>query len=70
MFFCLALGKEKLLLPDQNYLILGKEKALCTCILDCDWSESRLPWLDRVLLCVVGVGLNGVSWAVRYLDKP
>ena len=25
---------------------------------DCDWRESRLPWLDRVLLCLAGVGLK------------
>ena len=38
--------------------------------MDCDWWESRLPWLDRVPLCLVGVGLKRVSWAVRYLDEP
>ena len=35
-----------------------------------DWSDSSLPWLDMVFLCVDGVGLKQVSWAVRYLDKP
>ena len=28
-------------------------------------------WLStRVPLCLVGVGLKSISWAVRYLDKP
>ena len=30
------------------------------------YSECDLPWL----LCLVGVWLKWVSWAVRYLDKP
>ena len=34
------------------------------------WRESSLPWLDRILLWLVEVGLMWVSWAVRYLDKP
>ena len=45
-------------------------KALFTCILDQDWSDSRPPWLDIVLLCLDGVEIQLVSWAVRYLDKP
>ena len=31
---------------------------------------DKIPWLDRVLLCFVGVGLKWVSLEVRYLDKP
>ena len=38
--------------------------------MDCDWRESRLPWLDRVLICLVYVVLMQVSWAVRCLGKP
>ena len=34
------------------------------------WRESRLPSLERVLLCLVRVGVIWVSRAVRYLDKP
>ena len=47
-----------------NYPILGTEKAVYSCTVDCDWRESRLPWLDRVLLCLVRVGLEWVSRAV------
>ena len=42
---------------------------LNTCIVDCDWRESRLPWLDRVLLFFFGIGLKQVSWAVTYFDE-
>ena len=35
-----------------------------------DWSDSRLPWLDIVLVRLDGVGLKRVSWAVMCLDKP
>ena len=38
--------------------------------MDQDWSDSGLPWLDMVLLCLDGVGLMRVSWAVSYLYKP
>ena len=27
-------------------------------IVDYNWKDSRLPWLDRVLLCLVRVGLK------------
>ena len=27
-----------------------------------DLSDSRLPWVDIVLLCLDGVGLKRVSW--------
>ena len=40
------------------YSILGIEKVLNACIVDCDWRVSRLPWLDEVLVCFVGVGLK------------
>ena len=43
------------LVSGSIYSIIGKEKALYTCILDCDWRESRLPWLNRVMLCFVKV---------------
>ena len=42
---------------------------MITCILDQGWSHSRLPWLDMVVVCLDGVGLKPVSWAVRYFDK-
>ena len=76
----LAEGKEKLkkfcallrALPSfwLNLLYTRDRKALFTCIVDQDWSDSKLPWLDMFLLCLDGVGLKQVSWAVRYLDKP
>ena len=53
-----------------NLLNTRDRKYLYTCIVDQDWSDSRLPWLDIVLLCLDVVGLKRVSWAVRYLDKP
>ena len=77
--FFLVSGKEELekfTVPSSELhlflflSILRIEKALNTFILDCDWRESILPWLDSVLLCFVGVGLKGLSWAVRNLDKP
>ena len=33
-------------------------------------SDSSLPWLDVVLFCLDGVGLNWVSLAAMYLYKP
>ena len=38
--------------------ILGTERPFFICFADCDLRESRLPWLDRVLLCFVGVELK------------
>ena len=52
------------------YSILGTERDLLTCIVDRDWRMKWLPWLDRALLCLVGVGLKWVYWAARYLDRP
>ena len=37
--------------------------------MDPDWSGSRLPSLDIVLLCLDGTVLKLVSTAVRYLDQ-
>ena len=34
------------------------KKALLTCIVNRGWSDSRLPWLDIVILCMDGVGLK------------
>ena len=45
-------------------------KALLTCIVDPDWSNSRITWHNMVLLYLDGVVLKLESWAVRYLDKP
>ena len=50
--------------------MLGSEKVLYSCIMYCDWRESKLPWLERVLLFLVEVWLMWVSWAVKYLDLP
>ena len=47
-----------------NYPILGTEKVVYSCTVDCEWREIRLPWLDRGLLCLVRVGLEWVSRAV------
>ena len=41
------------------YFLQTKDKeALFTCIFDPDLGDSRLPWLDNVLLCLDGVGLT------------
>ena len=53
-----------------SLLNIRHRKGLYSWIVDCDWRESRLPWLDRVLLWLLEVGLMWVSWVVRYLDKP
>ena len=77
----LATGKGKKLeiefWPAQILLIFnvftqGKRQRsiFCFCIWDTNWRDSRLPWLDKVLSWLDGVGLKGVSWAVRYLEKP
>ena len=42
----------------MNLLNTRDRKSLSSCIAECDWRESRLPWLDKVLLCLVGVGLK------------
>ena len=55
---------------DQFTQCQEQKKLLYSCIVDCDWRKSRLPWLDRVLLYLVEFGLKRVSWAVRYLDEP
>ena len=47
-----------------NYPILGTEKAVYSFTVDCDWRDSRLPCLDRVLLCLVRVGLEWASRAI------
>ena len=46
------------------------KQALFTCNGDQDWCDSRLLWLEIVLLCLYEVGLKWVSWPVKYLDKP
>ena len=46
------------------------KQALFTYIVDKDWSDIRLIWLDIVMLCLDGVGLKRMSLAVRYLEKP
>ena len=38
--------------------------------MDKDWRDSRIPGLEIIVLCLGGVELKYVSWAVRYLDKP
>ena len=53
-----------------NYLLLGTEKTLSTFIVDLGWREIRLPSLARVLLCLVRLGVQRVSWVVSYLDMP
>ena len=80
MIICLVLAKEKLETSASSsepyqvypsiYSILGTEKPLFTCIIDHGRTESRLPSLARVLLCLVRVGVSWMSWAVGYLDKP
>ena len=52
-----------------NLLNPMDKKVLCACMVDQDWSDSRLPRLDMVLLCLDEVRMKRVSWAVRYLDK-
>ena len=54
----------------QNFLKIGTKEASFVFIVDQDCSDSRLPWLVMVVICLDGIGLKGVSWAVRYLDKP
>ena len=46
----------------MNLFNTRDRKALSTCIVDQDW-------IGIVLLCLDGVGLKQVSWAVRYLVK-
>ena len=43
---------------------------LFTCMVGQDRGDSRLPWLDIVLVYLDWVGRKWVSWADRYLDKP
>ena len=58
-------------MPNSLYLIYGSEYLyLFACIVDQDWIDGRLPWLDIVLVRLDGVGLKRVSWEVRYVDKP
>ena len=54
----------------MNKLNNTAKKSLFICFFNQDWDESRLKWLDIVLLCLNGVRLKWVSWAVKYLDKP
>ena len=45
----------------MNLLNIRDRIALFTCIVGQDFSDSRLPWLERVLLCLDGVELTWVS---------
>ena len=56
--FCFP-RSELYLVRAWGYSILGKEKVWYSCIVDWDWRKCRLPCLDRVLQCLVGVSVLG-----------
>ena len=54
LFHLVILSSELYLVLPWINSILGTKKPI-SCIVDCDWRESRLPWLDSVLICLVRV---------------